>query len=143
MRDYIKQKEIEEIFAVNGFSKSEYVVGTGRTFSKKGNRIRFEFAARNRQQILEKTAIYAVKYFAEQDFYILWKIRQKTSKEREVYRTCLSVDVDDANKSYEANKKVIKGVEFSWQLQEDVVVVDFENLEQIIEKISQKEGNIK
>lgn len=139
MRNYAAQREIESIFLENGFAENEFVVGTGQTFSKKGEKLRFEFRASNRKPVLDKTARYAVKYFSEQDYYILWKTRYKTLEKREVYRSCYSVDAADAQSSFQLNKDAHKGVEFRWRMQENVIVVDLEGLKRIIENLSKEE----
>jgi hypothetical protein len=138
MRNYAVQKEIEKIFLENGFTENEFVVGTGQTFSKKDKKCRFEFRAGNRKPILNRTAQYVVKYFAEQDFCILWEPRRKTSEKREVYRSCYSIDVADAQSGFQLNKDTYKGVEFHWRLQENVTVVDIDGLKQIVKKLSQE-----
>lgn len=130
--------KIENIFLKNGFSKDEFVVGTGTTFTKKAKNYRFEFSAKNREQVLNKTAKYAVKYFAEQNFYILWKLRQQTLPGEYTYRTMPSIGANDAYNAYEQGKMARKGVTFKWRLEEYVAVVDFDSLEKIIHDLSQR-----
>ena len=136
MRYYNKQIEVEKIFLENGFTHDDFVVGTGNTFSKKGKKFRFEFNARNRETVLKHTAKYAVKYFSETDFYILWKVRCKTSPTKYSLRSIYSIDYDEAIEAYNTNKNASKGVEFEWRFKEDVAVVDFETLKKIISNIS-------
>lgn len=137
MRYYNKQIEVEKIFLENKFTQDEFVVGTGKTFSKKRiNKERFEFGAGNRKPILNKTAKYAVKYFSEYDFYIVWKTNRDASLNRTQYCSVFSVDLDDAIKAYQNNMSAHKGVGFEWNFKENVEVVDFDNLKILIENLS-------
>ena len=105
------------------------------TFSKKKNKFRFEFAAQNRDQILNRTAKYAVKYFYDQDFYILWKVNSLKSEKESCYRTVFSIDRDEAIKAYNANILGKKSVEFEWKFKEDVLITDFEGLKNAVANI--------
>lgn len=139
VRNYEKQKEIEKLFSDNGFSDNEFVVGTGETFSTKGkNTKRFEFNAREREEIINCTALYAVKYFSKQDFYIVWKIRCKTTNDQYSRRTILSIDYETAIEAYKTNQKASKGVNFKWRLQENVMVINFEGLKSVIKSLREE-----
>lgn len=135
-----KRKEIEDLFLSNKFTQDEFVVGIGKTFSKKGiNKERFEFEAKNRKSILNKTAKYAVKYFSDYDFYIVWKTNRDASLNRTQYCSVFSVDANDAINAYRNNMSAHKGVGFEWNFKENVEVVDFDNLRIIIENLSKQE----
>ncbi len=141
MNDIKKRKEIETLFLANGFTQDEFVVGTGKTFSKKGiNKERFEFEAKNRKPILNKTAKYAVKYFFDYDFYIVWKTNRYASLNGTQYCTVFTVDSKDAISAYKNNMSAHKGVGFEWNFKENVEVVNFENLKILIENLSKQEG---
>lgn len=135
MYEGTKRKEVEELFLKQGFSTDDFVVGVGKTFSKKGKEKRFEFNARERKPILCHTARYVVKYFSDFDFYIIWKTRQKTTPGRVVFRSVFSLKADDAFEAFKLNSVAHKGVEFEWRLAENVNVVNAEDLKKIVERL--------
>ena len=136
MRHFNKELEIEKVFLENGFTNKEFVVGTGDTFYKKGKKVRFEFDARSRDAVVNHTAKWAVKYFSEQNFCILWKVYAKTTQSRYCYRYIYSIDVDEAMETYNTNRNAKKGVEFEWRFEEDVIVTNFDDFRKIVANLS-------
>ncbi|MBO5040400.1 MAG: hypothetical protein J6D09_04800 [Clostridia bacterium] len=130
------KNEIRELFLKNGFSEETFVIGTGKSHCKSENK--FVFQAKGRKSIRERTAKYAVKYFSEYDFYILWKIKENVSYDRESYRQCLSISFDKAMEAYNSGKPARKGVNFEWCFKESVYVVDFDDLKVLINSLSKE-----
>ena len=134
--NYVKKRnDIDNLFLANGFSKTDFVVGIGKTYSLKGNKPRFVFDAKNRDPIFNKTAQYAVKYFFDYDFYIIWKTNRNAKANKTQYCTVFSIDADDALEAYKRNVSAHKGVGFRWNFKESVEVVDIENLKNLISSL--------
>lgn len=109
---------------------STVVIGTGKTYYAKERR--FIFDAVNRKEILELTAKYAIKYFDKEKIYILWKVREQTTKKRYVYRNKFSIDADLVLSCIGQTEELRKGVEYQWRMKETVRIFDRTGIEYYI-----------
>ena len=130
MRFPDKEKEIISLLEKYHIDLRTVVVGTGSTYSNKKRR--FEFSARDHQNILQGTAKYAIKYFAEYDCYLLWEVIQNTGRQEIVKRFVFSVSADDVLNSLRKTDKIPKDVAFRGRNQEIVRLFDFAGLENYI-----------
>ena len=133
MNAYEERKKIYSILKTIGIDPSLFVVGAGKTYTQK--KALFEFNARDRKEIREQTAVYAIKYYESYNIYLVWHIVQ-WSKWRNVRRGKFSAAYSDVTTAITQKSSVQKGVEYRWRGQETVKVLTYEELEKFIEKIS-------
>ena len=132
----IKQ-EILRILQKNQVDLATVVVGTGETYYKARNR--FVFDAGNRKEILDKTALYAIKYFHTEKIFILWEVWGTRPNKSFVYRSCLNIDAGAVLNSLGKTDELRKGIEFQWRNKEIVRVFDRVGLENYIANNFSKE----
>ena len=133
MSSYEERKKIYLMLKTKGIDSSLFVVGTGQSYTQE--KALFEFDARDRKEIREQTAVYAIKYYKSYNIYLVWHIVQ-WSKWRNVRRGKFSAAYSDVMTAITQKSSVQKGVEYRWRGQETVKVLTYEELEEFLETIS-------
>ena len=131
--------EREKIYALlrnNHLDVSRFVVGAGETYEKRQSR--FLFDASRRQEILDRTAEYAIKFFSAYNVYLVWMISQWTEL-RTIRRGIFTAVRDDVLCAIHDHSFVQKGVEFHGRGAERVEVLNYEELETFITNLSNSE----
>lgn len=128
-----ERNKVYSMLQAKGIDPSWFVVGAGKTYTQK--KALFEFDARNRKEIQDQTAVYAIKYYESCGIYLVWHIVQ-WSKWRNVRRGKFSAKYSDVMTAIAQKSSVQKGVEYRWRGQETVKVLTYEELEEFIEQIS-------
>lgn len=98
------------------------VVGDGVRHTIYKDEKRFVFQARDRKEILEQTAVKAIKYFSEPDIYLVWNV-EGISRGRKLKRMKFSVEYDEVMAAIRQNTDATKAVEFEGRGHEKVTIL--------------------
>lgn len=123
--------EIKKLLQENGFDLNNFVISK----SRKPVTNRFEFTASGKEEVVNKTAIFAIKYFTYEKIVILWRVKG-IEKYREVDRSKFSVDRDDVFRNF-AKGFTVKDVEFKGIGAEEVWFFPADKLDELIIKIKE------
>ena len=133
MRHRAQEQTIKQLILDNGLPLSDFLIGTGDTYSTRKTESRFEFDATDRKEAQEKKAKYAIKYFAAHDLYIVWSCRHPAPYQRYIWRGKYSID---ANSVFErCGNTVYKHADVSWGDEEKVLVFSWEQLTNFVSSL--------
>ena len=133
---YDERVKIYALLQKNHLDTARFVVGAGETYEKRQSR--FVFNASSRQEILDRTAEFAIKYFCAYNVYLVWKISQWTEL-RTVTRGVFTAVRDGVLHAIQEHSFVQKGAEFHNRGAERVEVLTYEELESFISDLANPE----
>ena len=123
--------EIKRLLQESSFDLHKFVVSESRVPVIN----RFEFMATEKEEIVNRTAKFAIKYFTYEKIVILWRVKG-TEKCREVYRAKFSVDRADVFNNLSKGFTVKNG-EFPSVGEEEVWFFPFDKIDEMMIKIKE------
>lgn len=118
------RRKIENIIVNNGIDLKYVVVGTGETYYSTK---RFVFDAKNRKEIVNRTARFAIKYLSKHNLILVWDIE----KYRHFRGTVFSVKSKTVFDNFK-NGVATKAVEFQSWGEEEVLIYPTDEIEKAI-----------
>ena len=113
-----KRSEIKEWIVQYGLNLDRFIVGAGRGATLSNGRYRYMHKAYSSEAALK--AEFAIKYFSDPDFYIVWHVWGKRLDGSPIVREKYSLMHDAVPVNGESIAK--KGMEFKTHRQEEVYV---------------------
>lgn len=136
--DIETKRRIHETILKCGLDASVFIVGVGSGYNKKK---RFVFDVSNRRDFDRAKIEYAIKYFADYQFYIVWKNLQTKKDGCSVRRSVFSVDADGVLQNFEfsPHKVVYKRADTRGGYEETVHIFSWDELVKFIESLTESD----
>ena len=123
------KRKINNLLMKHNIDPEKVLVGTGETYYSNK---RFVFDARNRKEIVNRTAKFAIKYLSKHNFILVWDIE----KYRRFRTSKFSIKSETVFENFK-NGSATKAVEFQSWGEEEVLIYSADEIEKAIIKIKE------
>lgn len=129
--DEMKNKIIQIIESA-GLNSNLFLIGVGKSNTKKENGFTYKYDSK--YNILENSKKYAIKYFPEYDFCLIWNVYGMNKNGQLIPRSNFSLS-SECVKEKEYDGIAEKGIEFIGRYKEKVIISPMEKLPEYLKTL--------